>query len=148
MRNNFFVCTRKQGNANNHHAAERNVFRSRTKIRFQLAPRLALCRSQSVHRVARNKDISIFVIHNISPLGSTSHKNLSPVHNDSFALIFTRFIPTPCKCCDYLTLVIYAKQPSGQKLSTHTLDTVIMSHRQQWAALREPKIVFHMTLSN
>jgi hypothetical protein len=65
MRNNFFVCARKQGNGNNHHVAQRNFIQLKTKIRFQLAPRLALCvpDSQRVDVVKDNmlpKDKDIF----------------------------------------------------------------------------------------
>lgn len=110
MRNNFFVCPRNTRANNNHHVlccVQRNAFRLRTEIRFQLAPpKLAL----------------------ISP-ARFQHTNFS------LRKIIPVSIRHPCKCCDYLPLLIYANSSvefSSGKLDArqHTPLVVLMSHRK------------------
>lgn len=108
----------------------------RTKIRFQLAPLLAFispahCRRQrQLRRVLVRECNSLF---SFSRFHSTPYVSVVIIYHYSYMLIAS---------------ARFSDSFHRRKLDAwHTL-AAIMSHRQQWVEWREPKIVFHMTLSN
>lgn len=81
MRNNFFVCAR-----NNSKQATEKCFSFKNRNPFP---------------------ISTFASFYITgSLSTTLHNKKFLVHGNCF--FFLCFKPTPCKCCDYLPLLIYA----------------------------------------
>lgn len=126
MRINFFVCARNNGKP------QRNVFRLRTEIRFQLAPFLCSFNiTGSLSTTADDEQQKLLALWRFFPFASIRH-------HVSVVIIY------------HYSYMLIALWPG---LVNWTLDTlvvvvVIMSHRQQWVEWRDPKIVFHMTLSN